>query len=169
MSETAQTPELSPMLTHSLMTGRRPTKNLTPHRTDAEDHEREIFRLELKGKTKKEFKRRSKKRKQKTNRKTKKNINSEEEKDDNDEKEEEDAEEEVEDEGEEEDEEKLTLYIMKEELTEKIMGALINVDSLRKENKKDYDEEDEYDDSEEDDNDEQEDVERKDDEEQKRR
>ncbi|KAK9692731.1 Endomembrane protein 70 [Popillia japonica] len=55
-----------------------------------------------------------------------------------------------------------------EELTEKIMGALINVDSLRKENKKDYDEEDEYDDSEEDDNDEQEDVERKDDEEQKK-
>ncbi|KAK9712691.1 RNase H-like domain found in reverse transcriptase [Popillia japonica] len=35
-----------------------------------------------------------------------------------------------------------------EDLAEKIMGALINVDSLRKENKKDYDEEDEYDDSE---------------------
>ncbi|KAK9754476.1 hypothetical protein QE152_g1202 [Popillia japonica] len=35
-----------------------------------------------------------------------------------------------------------------EELAEKIMGALINVDSLQKENKEDYDEEDEYDDSE---------------------
>lgn len=53
MSETAQTPLLSPMLTHSLMTDRRPTKNLTPHRTDAEDHEREIFRLEEEGEIRK--------------------------------------------------------------------------------------------------------------------
>ncbi|KAK9744104.1 hypothetical protein QE152_g8058 [Popillia japonica] len=48
------------------------------------------------------------------------------------------------------------------------MGALIDIDSLRKENKKDDDVVDEDDDNEENDIDEQEDIERKDDEEQKK-